>query len=273
MSAAFNGPRDGRSMTATPQSAPPLVFDQVTKRYGARVAIDRLSLAFPAARTTALLGPSGCGKSTLLRLATGIVAPDAGQVRLFGAPLPAGDLLEALRHRIGYVIQDGGLFPHLDVEGNVMLVARHLRWAPARRQARFAELRDLVKLPADVGRRGIDEISGGQRQRVSLMRALVLDPPLLLLDEPLGALDPMVRSEMQQDLASLFRALRKTVVLVTHDVAECAVLADEVVLLRDGAVEQRAPLAQLLDAAPGSFAQAFLSAQRGAREILAMPGA
>jgi osmoprotectant transport system ATP-binding protein len=249
-------------------SQPPLVFDQVTKRFGATLAVDRLSLAFPPGRTTALLGPSGCGKSTLLRLATGLVPPDSGSVRLFGTPVGAGDLDEA-RHRIGYVIQAGGLFPHLDVEANVTLVARHLRWPPARIAARFDELRSLVKLPADIGARAIDEISGGQRQRVSLMRALMLDPPLLLLDEPLGALDPMVRSEMQQDLAALFQALRKTVVLVTHDVSECAVLADEVVLMRAGGVEQRATLAGLLDAAPGTFAHAFVSAQRGAREILA----
>ncbi len=253
---------------ATP---PPLVFEEVTKRYGATLAVDRLSLAFAPARTTALLGPSGCGKSTLLRLAAGLVAADGGRVQLFGTPIGDGDLDEA-RHRIGYVIQAGGLFPHLDVEANVTLVARHLRWAPARIEARFQELRALVKLPADIGPRAIDEVSGGQRQRVSLMRALMLDPPLLLLDEPLGALDPMVRSDLQQDLASLFQALRKTVVLVTHDVSECAVLADEVVLMREGRIEQRAPLAELLGAPPGSFTHAFLSAQRGAREILAAAG-
>jgi osmoprotectant transport system ATP-binding protein len=251
---------------------PPLVFDQVTKRFGATLAVDRLSLAFPPARTTALLGPSGCGKSTLLRLAAGLVTADDGSVHLFGEPVGARGIDEA-RHRIGYVIQQGGLFPHLDVEANVTLVARHLRWAPARIAARFDELRALVKLPADIGPRAIDEISGGQRQRVSLMRALMLDPPLLLLDEPLGALDPMVRSEMQQDLAALFQALRKTVVLVTHDVSECAVLADEVVLMRDGGIEERAALAELLESPPGSFAHAFLSAQRGAREILAAAGA
>jgi osmoprotectant transport system ATP-binding protein len=253
---------------ATP---PPLVFEEVTKRFGATLAVDRLSLAFTPARTTALLGPSGCGKSTLLRLATGLVAADGGRVRLFGSPIGEAGLDEA-RHQIGYVIQSGGLFPHLDVEANVTLVARHLRWAPARIAARFQELLALVKLPVDIGRRAIDEISGGQRQRVSLMRALMLDPPLLLLDEPLGALDPMVRSELQQDLAALFQALRRTVVLVTHDVSECAVLADEVVLMREGRIERQAPLAELLDAPPGSFTQAFLSAQRGAREILAAAG-
>jgi osmoprotectant transport system ATP-binding protein len=253
---------------ATP---PPLVFEEVTKRFGAALAVDRLSLAVAPARTTALLGPSGCGKSTLLRLAAGLVAADGGRVQLFGAPIGDGNLDEA-RHRIGYVIQAGGLFPHLDVEANVTLVARHLRWAPARIEARFRELLALVKLPADLRGRAIDEISGGQRQRVSLMRALMLDPPLLLLDEPLGALDPMVRSELQQDLAALFQGLRKTVVLVTHDVSECAVLADEVVLMRAGRIERQAPLAALLDAPPGSFTQAFLSAQRGAREILAAAG-
>ncbi len=248
-------------------SPSPLEFIGVTRRFGAATAVEDFSLAVAPARTTALLGPSGCGKSTVLRLAIGLVAPDQGTIHLFGEAL--GDTnLESVRHRIGYVIQEGGLFPHLDVRDNVTLVARHLRWDDSRIARRFDELLSLVKLPTDFATRGIDEISGGQRQRVSLMRALMLDPPLLLLDEPLGALDPMVRSELQQDLGALFQMLRKTVVLVTHDVAECALLVDEVVLMRAGRIEQRGPLRALLQAPEGSFAQAFLTAQRGAREIL-----
>ncbi len=254
-------------MSSTEPPAP-LAFERVTKRFGTIRAIEELTLRVAPERTTALLGPSGCGKSTLLRLAIGLAMPDAGSVQVFGEPLEP-QRLDAVRRRIGYVIQEGGLFPNLDVEGNVTLVARHLRWPSGQIDARFDELRRLVKLPEDIGPRALDEISGGQRQRVSLMRALMLDPPLLLLDEPLGALDPMVRSEMQQDLSGLFRALRKTVVLVTHDVAECAVLADQVVLLRSGSIEQTGTLASLLDAIPGSFTHDFLSAQRGAREILA----
>ncbi len=248
-------------------SPSPLEFIGATRRFGSTTAVEDFSLAIGAERTTALLGPSGCGKSTLLRMAIGLVAPERGTLQVFGESLSESNL-EAVRHRIGYVIQEGGLFPHLDVRDNVTLVARHLRWSDARIEQRFGELLALMKLPADLADRGIEEISGGQRQRVSLMRALMLDPPLLLLDEPLGALDPMVRSELQQDLGTLFRLLRKTVVLVTHDVAECALLADEVVLMREGRIAQRGPLRDLLQAPAGSFAQAFLSAQRGAREIL-----
>ncbi len=248
-------------------AASPLEFAAVTRRYGAITALSEFTLAFTPGRTTALLGPSGCGKSTILRLAIGLVAPDQGEVRLFGQVLRDTELASA-RHRIGYVIQQGGLFPNLDVRANVTLVAQHLRWSAARIADRFDELLSLVKLPREVARRSIDEVSGGQRQRVSLMRALMLDPPLLLLDEPLGALDPMVRSEMQDDLSALFGSLGKTVVLVTHDVAECARLADEVVLMRDGRIEQRGLLAQLMAAPEGSFARAFVTAQRGAREIL-----
>ena len=263
---------DGQAEDEGPRAhAAPLSFARVSRRFGERLAVDRVDLQVPAGRTLALLGPSGCGKSTLLRLAVGLVAPDAGEVRLFGEPLrPAG--LEAARRRVGYVIQEGGLFPNLDVEDNVTLVARHLGWPAARRAARFEALLELVKLPRTLRHRGVHQVSGGQRQRVSLMRALMLDPPLLLLDEPLGALDPMVRSEMQQDLATLFRALHKTVVIVTHDLAECAVVADEVVLMRDGRIEPRGSLPALLESPRGSFAEAFLGAQRGAREILAERG-
>ncbi len=255
------------ALTPAPACASPLEFAAVTRRYGATTALADFTFTFTPGRTTALLGPSGCGKSTILRLAIGLVAPDRGEVRLFGQALREVEM-ESARHRVGYVIQQGGLFPNLDVRANVTLVARHLGWSAARIAARFDELLSLVKLPGDIVRRSIDEVSGGQRQRVSLMRALMLDPPLLLLDEPLGALDPMVRSEMQDDLRALFGALGKTVVLVTHDVAECAQLADEVVLLRDGRIEQRGLLAELMAAPEGSFARAFVTAQRGARQIL-----
>lgn len=244
-----------------------LRYEAVTKRFGPVLALDGITLECARGRTTALLGPSGCGKSTLLRLAVGLVGPDSGLVQVDGQAVGARGL-EALRRRTGYVIQEGGLFPHLDVRGNVTLMARHLGWPPARIEARYRELLELVKLPPAVSPRPPDELSGGQRQRVSLMRALMLDPELLLLDEPLGALDPMIRHELQRDLKELFARLRRTVVLVTHDIAEAGVLGDALVLLRAGRIEQQGSLEELLDRPATDFAREFVASQRGARELL-----
>jgi osmoprotectant transport system ATP-binding protein len=165
---------------------------------------------------------------------------------------------------MGYVVQDGGLFPHQTAAGNASLVARYLGWSRVRVAARMAELAGLVRLPADFLTRYPAQLSGGQRQRVGLMRALMLDPAVLLLDEPLGALDPLVRAELQADLRDVFRALGKTVVLVTHDLAEAAYFADDIVLLRDGRVVQRGRPAELVRAPAEPFVTQFIQAQRPA---------
>jgi osmoprotectant transport system ATP-binding protein len=239
-----------------------LRLDRVSKRYGAGpahvVALDGVDLTFPSRLTTALLGPSGCGKSTVLRLLIALCTPDAGVVRIDGQPPPAQGL-EALRRRIGYVVQSGGLFPHLSAADNVTLMARHLRWPAARVASRLDELGSLVRLPARALTRTPAELSGGQAQRVALMRALFLDPEVLLLDEPLGALDPLVRAELREDLRAIFRRLGKTVVIVTHDVAEAAFLADQIVLMREGQVVQQGPLSALETAPADPFVTAFLS--------------
>jgi osmoprotectant transport system ATP-binding protein len=239
-----------------------LTLERVSKRYGDAespiVAIDGVDLTFPSGRTTALLGPSGCGKSTVLRLLIALCLPDGGEVRIDGAPPPARGI-EALRRRIGYVIQSGGLFPHMTAADNVTLMARHLAWAPARVAARFDELAALARLPASALARHPAELSGGQAQRVALMRALFLDPEVLLLDEPLGALDPLVRAELREDLRAIFRRLGKTVVVVTHDVGEAAHLADEIVLMRDGRVVQQGTLAALESAPVDPFVTRFLA--------------
>ena len=234
----------------------------VTKRYGAGSAVDAIDLTFASGRTTALLGPSGCGKSTVLRLLVALVNPDAGQVEVDGRPLPAHDI-EALRRRIGYVIQDGGLFPHLTAAGNVTLMARHLGWDAARTATRLEELRALTRFPADGLTRYPNELSGGQVQRVAIMRALLLDPEVLLLDEPLSALDPLVRAELRDDLRGIFRSLGKTVIVVTHDVGEAAHLSDVVVLMRDGRVVQQGPFATLSAAPADAFVTAFLATGNG----------
>jgi osmoprotectant transport system ATP-binding protein len=233
----------------------------VRKRLGGREVLHPTDLDVPAGRTTVLLGPSGCGKSTLLRLMLGLLWPDDGQAFFDGRPLAPDDVL-AVRRRMGYVVQDGGLFPHLTAAGNAALVARFLGWTDSRVAGRLGELAALARLPPECLDRYPAQLSGGQRQRVGLMRALMLDPAVLLLDEPLGALDPMVRAELQTDLRQVFRALGKTVVLVTHDLAEAAFFADAVVLLRDGRIVQRGRLADLARAPAEPFVTQFVEAQR-----------
>src|SRR3954447_12871579 len=235
----------------------------VTKRYGAGAAVDGIDLTFASGRTTALLGPSGCGKSTVLRLLVALVTPDAGEITIDGQPLSAQDL-EALRRRVGYVIQDGGLFPHLTAAENVTLMGRYLRWEPGRAAKRLDELAALTRFPTDALVRYPNELSGGQVQRVAIMRALLLDPEVLLLDEPLSALDPLVRTELRDDLRAIFRSLAKTVVVVTHDVGEAAHLADVVVLMRAGRVVQQGPMATLATAPADPFVTAFLATGNGA---------
>jgi len=233
----------------------------VSKVYGPIAALQATDLEIAAGRTMVLIGPSGCGKSTLLRLLLGLVCPDAGVVEFEASPVTAKNAC-LLRRRMGYVVQDGGLFPHLTARGNVCLMARWLGWSEPRLEARLAELIDLVQLPRDALPRYPVELSGGQRQRVSLMRALMLDPHVLLLDEPMGALDPMIRSELQGQLREIFHTLGKTVVLVTHDLGEAGYLAHTIVLLREGRVVQQGTLDDLVRRPAEPFVTRFVKAQR-----------
>jgi osmoprotectant transport system ATP-binding protein len=197
----------------------------------------------------------------------GLEWPDSGRIIFDGEPLSRAARL-TVRHRIGYVIQDGGLFPHLRIEDNLALLPRHLRWSKARIQRRARELLDLMQLPPDVLIRYPDELSGGQRQRVAVMRALMVDPPALLLDEPLGALDPLVRFELQQRLQELFRVLKKTVILVTHDLAEAAYLAPRLVLMQTGRVVQDGSANDLVRSPANDFVRRFVAAYRSAERAL-----
>ncbi|XHH29804.1 ATP-binding cassette domain-containing protein [Xanthomonas euroxanthea] len=236
-------------------------LDQVSRRYGQAIALDAVSLQFASGITTALIGPSGAGKSTVLRMLVGLEWPDSGTVAFDGAPLQRASL-QAQRQRIGYVIQEGGLFPHLDARSNVVLLAQTLGWTRQRIDQRLHTLCALCQLPPELLARYPAELSGGQRQRVGLIRALMLDPPALLLDEPLGALDPIVRYDLQAQMRALFAQLGKTVVLVTHDVAEAAYLADTLVLMRAGQVVQQGSARSLLEQPADPFVQRFLTAQR-----------
>jgi osmoprotectant transport system ATP-binding protein len=233
----------------------------VSKRYDSFTAVQPLDLRIETGKTTVLIGPSGCGKSTLLRIINGLVPPSTGKVLIGEEPLTAGNLI-ARRRAMGYVIQEGGLFAHLTARGNVTLMARYLRWPRERIATRLRELAELVRLPVDVLGRYPTELSGGQRQRVSLMRALMLDPAILLLDEPLAALDPMVRFDLQTDLKQIFEKLGKTVVLVTHDIAEAAFFGDVIVLMREGRIVQKGTLRDLIEGPTEGFVTRFVNAQR-----------
>ena len=239
----------------------------VSKRYKHVQALAPTDLSVAAAETTVLIGPSGCGKSTLLRLITGLIRSDTGNIVVEGIRL-APDNLTALRRRMGYVIQEGGLFPHLSVRRNVALMAHYLEWSTTRIEARLLELTELVRLPPTLLDRYPAELSGGQRQRVSLMRALMLDPHLLLLDEPLGALDPMIRYELQQELKAIFDKLGKTVVMVTHDIAEAAFFGHTLVLMREGRIVQQGSVRQLAQSPAEPFVERFITAQRGPMQQL-----
>lgn len=233
----------------------------VDKSYNNREILREIDLEIPPNKTSVLIGPSGSGKSTILRIIIGLIQADCGAVRLDGEEIGSGNIM-AIRHRMGYVIQEGGLFPHLTARGNVSLLARHLGWNDDRIGRRVDELAELTHLRQDELDRFPAQLSGGQRQRVSLIRALMLDPEVLLLDEPLGALDPMIRSDLQMELREIFRSLQKTVVLVTHDISEAGFFGDLIVLLRDGRIVQQGKIGALLSKPADEFVTRFINAQR-----------
>ena len=233
----------------------------VTKCFGSLVALERTDLVFEAGKTTILIGPSGCGKSTILRLIVGLLQPTTGLVRFEGRVLSPETIL-SIRRRMGYVIQEGGLFPHLTARQNILLLAKHLRQPQEEMRARLTELCELTHLAAAALSRYPLELSGGQRQRVCLIRALMLRPDVLLLDEPLAALDPMVRANLQMELKAIFQQIRQTVIFVTHDLAEAAWLGDQIVLLRQGRVVQSGTFAALREQPATSFVSEFINAQR-----------
>ncbi len=239
----------------------------VSKTFGELQALKPLSLKVQAGKTAVLIGPSGCGKSTILRIMIGLIGADAGEVRLDGERVEPSNLL-SIRRKMGYVIQDGGLFPHLTARGNITLMARYLGWSEERIGARLGALSELTRFPADGLDRYPAQLSGGQRQRVSLMRALMLDPEVLLLDEPLGALDPMIRSELQDDLRRIFQRVEKTVVMVTHDIGEAGFFGDTIFLMREGAILQEGNLESLVRRPADEFVTRFVNAQRSLLESL-----
>jgi osmoprotectant transport system ATP-binding protein len=243
------------------QNAPAAVeFRNVRKSYApGRLVLEDFSLSVAAGETVALLGPSGCGKTTALKLANRLLEPDAGAVLVSGRDAREEDPI-TLRRRTGWVIQETGLFPHWTVRENVETVPRLLGWEPARRRARAAELLAMVGLPEpEFGERRPRELSGGQRQRVGVARALAADPPLVLMDEPFGALDPIARRALQREFLDWKRRLGKAVLFVTHDVREAFRLADRVAVMESGRLRQVGTPEEIRARPADAFVREFVS--------------
>ena len=224
-------------------------FHGVSKSFGAKAVLRDLSLALPGGETTAIVGASGSGKTTLLQLVNGMQAADSGEVRVFGSmvPPPADTgALAALRRRIGYAVQGAGLFPHLTVADNVLLLPRLEGWDAPRCAERLDTLLDAMELPAEVARRYPHELSGGQQQRVGLARALVLQPRLLMLDEPFSAIDPITRGELYETFERVRSSSAVSTLLVTHDMREAVRLAQWLAVLKDGQVLQFASSSEVV---------------------------
>jgi osmoprotectant transport system ATP-binding protein len=238
-----------------------ILLQNISKGFDSTGVIENFSLQIEAGKTTVLIGPSGCGKSTLIKIITGLVKPDAGLILIDDLKLEESNYL-SVRRNIGYVIQEGGLFPHLTAFRNVSLITEYLGWKKEKIKNRVEELSSLTKFPVDGLHKYPAELSGGQKQRISLMRALMLDPKFLLFDEPLAALDPLVRFDLQEDLKEIFRNLKKTVLLVTHDLSEAVFFGDNIVLMKDGRIIQQGRMDDFINSPADEFVTRFIKAQR-----------
>jgi len=244
-------------------------YREATKRYPgqAEPAVDRLSLEVPAGEICVLVGPSGCGKTTALRLANRMIELTSGDILLGEESIRSRPAAE-LRRRMGYVIQQIGLFPHLTIGDNIAVVPRLLRWDKHRIHSRVEELLELVSLPADMRDRYPSQLSGGQRQRVGVARALAADPPVMLMDEPFGAIDPINRERLQNQLLRLQSDIRKTIIFVTHDIDEAIKMGDRVaVMQKGGKLAQYATPAELLMAPASEFVEDFVGADRALKRL------
>jgi osmoprotectant transport system ATP-binding protein len=255
------------------RTAAPINLERVRKQYpDGTVAVEGLTLDMAAGETTVLIGPSGCGKSTVLRMINRLIEPSGGTIRVDGVDVGGQDAAK-LRRNIGYVIQHVGLFPHQTIRVNVGTVPRLLGWPKARVQERTEELLTLVGLDPDrYGNRYPHELSGGQRQRIGVARALAADPLVLLMDEPFSAVDPIVRTRLQDEFRRLQEAVRKTVVLVTHDIDEAVRLGDRIAVLSEGGkLQQFAPPAELLATPANDFVREFVGGDRGIKLLAVTP--
>ncbi|WP_125615699.1 ABC transporter ATP-binding protein [Specibacter cremeus] len=260
-------------LATTPAAGSVIEFRNVTKTYQpGRPAVDNLTLTIDGGAITVFVGPSGCGKTTSLRMINRMVEPSAGTITVDGRDVSTGPA-PALRRSMGYVMQSAGLLPHRTVTDNVTTVLRLNRVPRAQARRRAAELLDTVGLSSELGRRYPNQLSGGQQQRVGVARALAADPPVLLMDEPFSAVDPVVRAELQQELLRLQRDLAKTIVFVTHDIDEATLLGDKVaVFATGGRVAQYAAPEEILRAPADDFVAGFVGRDRGFRHLSFSPG-
>ena len=245
-----------------------ILIDAVTKRYpDGTTAVDRLTLEIPDGSITVLVGPSGCGKTTTLRMINRMIDPTEGTITLDGADI-RDQPVNALRRSMGYVIQHAGLFPHRTIVDNIATVPRLLGWDRRQAKARAVELMERVGLDPSLARRYPYQLSGGQQQRVGVARALAADPPVMLMDEPFSAVDPVVRKGLQDELLRIQSELGKTIVFVTHDIDEAIKLGDMVAVLREGGkLAQYAPPSELLSSPADAFVEDFLGVDRGVRRL------
>jgi osmoprotectant transport system ATP-binding protein len=244
-----------------------IALEHLTKRYAERTAVDDLSFTVADGEVAVLIGPSGCGKTTTLRMINRLIEPSSGRILIDGDDI-ATLKPEELRRHIGYVIQSVGLFPHLTVADNIATVPKLLGWKDDRVAPRVKELLDLVGLdPAAYAGKYPRQLSGGEAQRVGVARALAADPPVLLMDEPFGAVDPLNRERLQAEFARIQRDLRKTVIFVTHDVDEAIRLADRIAVMRDGTVQQYDTPENVLDHPANKFVHDFMGADRALKRL------
>jgi osmoprotectant transport system ATP-binding protein len=243
-----------------------ILVQGISKSFRGIPVLESISHLFEQDQTHVILGSSGCGKSTLLRIIMGIISPDEGSIWINHQELTRQSQRQ-LVEKMGYVTQEGGLFPHLTAWDNIVLKATLLRWPTSQIRQRIEELKDLMKLTSSVLQKFPAELSSGQRQRVSLMRALMLNPPILLLDEPLGALDPIVRNSLQLELKGLFDRLKKTVILVTHDLSEATFLGDTIILMNHGTMIQKGSFQDFVRRPSSAFVTEFINAQRPPEEL------
>ena len=239
-----------------------IVFERVYKKYQDKTVIQNLSLEVQKGKTLVLLGTSGSGKTTALKMINRIIEPISGTIFIDGIDVMKTDPIK-LRRRIGYAIQDIGLFPHMTVSENIGLALKLLRWESSKIFQRVSHLLKQVKLDPDVfGQKYPKELSGGQKQRVGVARALALDPPIILMDEPFGALDPIIREQMQNEFLELNESIQKTVIFVTHDIFEAFKIADQIALLNEGVLQQIGAPFELLQKPQNSFVQQYFSKHR-----------
>jgi osmoprotectant transport system ATP-binding protein len=247
----------------------------LSKRFAGntRPAVDSLTLTIPEGEVCVLIGPSGCGKTTTMRMINRMIEPDSGLIRIAGRNVLDSDPVQ-LRRQVGYVIQQVGLFPHWSIGENIATVPRLLGWDEERVGRRVEELLALVGMDAAQYRdRFPRELSGGQKQRVGVARALAADPPVMLMDEPFGAIDPITRTRLQDEFLNILRMLKKTIVFVTHDIDEAIRMGSRIAILRDGALVQYASPEQILAAPANAFVEAFVGADRALKRLSLMPAA